>query len=72
MKEQDLENLFQHICKKKEVKVGNEIVTQTNLKFKLFGLITIKEVSVTMTDDKTVFVGGIPLGFALDTKRCYC
>ena len=52
----------------KEVKVGNEIVTQTNLKFKLFGLITIKEVAVTMTDDKTVFVGGIPLGFALDTK----
>lgn len=52
----------------KEIKVGNEIVTQTNLKFKLFGLITIKEVSVTMTDDKSVFVGGIPLGFALDTK----
>lgn len=52
----------------KEVKVGNEIVTQTNLKFKFFGLVTIKEVAVTMADDKTVFVGGIPLGFALDTK----
>lgn len=52
----------------KEVKVGNEIVKQSSLKFKLFGFLTLKEVSVHLADAKLVYVGGIPLGFALETK----
>lgn len=52
----------------KEVNVGGKTVKQSSLKFKLFGLITLKEVSVNVADSKQVFVGGIPLGFALDTK----
>lgn len=52
----------------KQVSVGGEIVKKTSLKFKLFGFLTLKEVGVTVTDDKDVFVGGIPLGFALETK----
>jgi stage IV sporulation protein B len=52
----------------KEVKVGNQLVKQSALRFKLFGLITIKEVGVNVTPNKQVYVGGIPLGFALQTK----
>ena len=52
----------------KEVKVGNEMVKQSSLKFKLFGFFTIKEVGVNLSESKEVYVGGIPLGFALDTK----
>lgn len=52
----------------KEVKVGNEMVKQSSLKFKLFGFFTIKEVAVNLSESKEVYVGGIPLGFALDTK----
>lgn len=56
------------LLSEKQVSVGGEIVKQTSLKFKLFGFLTLKEVGVTVTDDKDVFVGGIPLGFALETK----
>lgn len=52
----------------KQVSVGGEVVKKTSLKFKLFGFLTLKEVAVTVTDEKDVFVGGIPLGFALETK----
>lgn len=56
----DLEN--------KDIIVGGEKNKTTFLKFKLFGVIPIKEVGVTVSDEKEVFVGGIPLGFALNTK----
>lgn len=52
----------------KQVSVGGEMVKKTSLKFKLFGFFPIREVAVTVTDERDVFVGGIPLGFALETK----
>jgi stage IV sporulation protein B len=52
----------------KQVNVGGEVVRQNTLKFKLFGFLMLKEVAVNVTDAKEVFVGGIPLGFALETK----
>lgn len=52
----------------KEVNVGGTKNKVSKLKFKLFGIIPIKEVSVQVSEEKQVFVGGIPLGFALETK----
>ena len=49
------------------VDVGNGN-KQSKLKFKLFGLFTVKEVSVNVSEGKEVFVGGIPLGFSINTK----
>lgn len=52
----------------KEVNVGGEKTKISTLKFKLFGIIPLKEVSVAVGESKEVFVGGIPLGFTLSTK----
>lgn len=35
---------------------------------KLFGFIPIKKTKIVLCDDKTVFLGGIPLGFSVTTK----
>lgn len=52
----------------KDIIVGGEKNKISTLKFKLFGIIPVKEVSVTVGEEKEVFVGGIPLGFSLNTK----
>ncbi len=52
----------------KEISVGDQIIKKSNLKFKLFGLFTIKEIEVNISDSQDVYVGGIPLGFAIETK----
>lgn len=50
----------------KTINVGNEKITISNLIFKLFGFIPIKEIQVDITDAEGLFVGGLPVGFALD------
>lgn len=41
---------------------------KTSLVIKLFGFIPIKKATVVVCDDKSVYVGGIPLGFTVSTK----
>ena len=52
----------------KYINVGGEKNKISTLKFKLFGFIPIKQVEVQVSEEKQVFVGGIPLGFSLQTK----
>ena len=52
----------------KEINVGGVKNKVSTLKFKLFGFIPVKEVNVNVSEEKQVFVGGIPLGFTLETK----
>lgn len=52
----------------KDMIVGGEKNKISTLKFKLFGIIPVREVSVNVGEEKEVFVGGIPLGFSLNTK----
>lgn len=49
-----------------EVGVNQEKIGK--LFIKLFGIIPIKEVSVNIAKDKHIYVGGIPLGFSINTK----
>ena len=51
-----------------EKQVGGEDVSNTKLVFKLFGLLPIKTIEVQVSDGKEVYVGGIPLGFAINTQ----
>ena len=48
------------------VKVGNEKMTISKLIFKLFGFIPIREINVEVSDGKSLFLGGTPIGFAID------
>ena len=41
---------------------------QTSLVIKLFGFIPIKKTEVIVCEDKSVYLGGIPLGFSITTK----
>lgn len=41
---------------------------KTSLVIKLFGFIPIKKTTVVVCDDKSVYLGGIPLGFSVTTK----
>lgn len=41
---------------------------KTSLVVKLFGFIPIKKTTVVVCDDKSVYLGGIPLGFSVTTK----
>ena len=41
---------------------------KTSLVVKLFGFIPIKKTTVVVCDDKSVYLGGVPLGFSLTTK----
>ncbi|MBQ3494936.1 MAG: SpoIVB peptidase [Clostridia bacterium] len=50
------------------VTTGNSSVKSTKLTIKLFGFIPIKTVDVVVTPDKTVYLGGVPLGFSITTK----
>ena len=46
--------------------VGNEKLTISKLIFKLFGFIPIRELSVEVSDGKSLYLGGTPVGFAID------
>lgn len=48
--------------------VGGERVHNTSLLVKLFGIIPIRKVDVVIEESRDVFLGGIPLGFAINTK----
>ncbi len=48
--------------------VGGERKHNTSLLVKLFGFIPIKKVDVVIEDSREVFLGGIPLGFSINTK----
>ena len=50
----------------KVVQVGNEKMTISKLIFKLFGFIPIKEIDVEISDGKLLYLGGTPVGFAID------
>ncbi len=41
---------------------------KTSMVIKLFGFIPIKKVSVVVCDEKNVYIGGIPLGFSINTN----
>ena len=48
--------------------VGGEQRRNTNLSLKLFGVVPIKKINVVVTESREVYLGGIPLGFAINTK----
>ena len=50
----------------KTITVGNEKLTVSKLVFKLFGFIPIREIEVEVSDGKSLFLGGTPVGFAID------
>lgn len=50
----------------KLVQVGNEKLTVSKLIFKLFGFIPIRSIDVQVSDGKSLYLGGTPIGFAID------
>ena len=50
----------------KVVQVGNERMTISKLIFKLFGFIPIRSIDVEISDGKLLYLGGTPVGFAID------
>ena len=48
--------------------VGGERKRNTSLLVKLFGVVPIKKVDAVIEDEKEVFLGGIPLGFSINTE----
>ena len=50
------------------ISVGGERVHNTKLSLKLFGLIPIREVVAVVDDEREVFLGGIPLGFSINSQ----
>lgn len=48
--------------------VGGERRQRTKLSLKLFGFIPIKEVQAVVEDSRQIYLGGIPLGFSINTK----
>lgn len=50
------------------ISVGGERRHNTYLKLKLFGVIPIKQVEAVVEDSRELYLGGIPLGFSINTK----
>ena len=48
--------------------VGGERKHNTSLLIKLFGIIPIKRVDAVVENERRVFLGGIPLGFSINTQ----
>lgn len=48
--------------------VGGERKHNTSLLVKLFGIIPIKKVDAVVEEEQEVFLGGIPLGFSINTE----
>ncbi|MEG1948105.1 MAG: SpoIVB peptidase [Clostridia bacterium] len=51
-----------------EFKAGNSNEKETKLIFKLFGFLPIRQINVKVSEDKLVYLGGEPLGFAVNTQ----
>ncbi|MBR2433316.1 MAG: SpoIVB peptidase [Clostridia bacterium] len=71
----DVENLNQ--CKTfggavwvniSDISVGSGKKTTAKMWLKLFGIIPIRQIEVELTDGEEVYLGGIPLGFAIKTQ----
>lgn len=64
------ENLFGKVMKVNlsDIKVGADKKTKAKMWVKLFGIIPIKKIDVEITKGEEVFIGGIPLGFAINTN----
>ncbi|MBO4412838.1 MAG: SpoIVB peptidase [Clostridia bacterium] len=50
----------------KTINTGSEKLTISKLIFKLFGFIPIKQIQVDVKNDEHLFIGGMPVGFAID------
>ncbi len=50
------------------ISVGGERKHNTTLSLKLFGIFPIKKVNAVVEEEKEVYLGGIPLGFSINTK----
>lgn len=48
--------------------VGGKQQRNTSLLVKLFGFLPVKQVEAIVKEEREVFVGGIPLGFSINTK----
>lgn len=48
--------------------VGGEQRKNTSLLVKLFGFLPVKQVDAVVQEEKEVFIGGIPLGFSINSK----
>lgn len=64
------ENTFGKVIKVNvdNITVGTEKTQTAKMWFKLFGIIPIKQVEVELSQGENVYLGGIPLGFAIKTK----
>ena len=51
-----------------DISVGSGKKTTAKMWLKLFGVIPIRQIEVELTDGEEVFLGGIPLGFAIKTQ----
>lgn len=51
-----------------DISVGANKKTTAKMWLKLFGIIPIRQIEVELTDGEEVYLGGIPLGFAIKTK----
>ena len=50
------------------VSVGGERRHNTKLNLKLFGFLPIRQVDVVLENENEIYLGGIPLGFSINTK----
>ena len=51
-----------------DISVGSGKKTTAKMWLKLFGIIPIRQIEVELTDGEEVYLGGIPLGFAIKTQ----
>lgn len=50
------------------ISVGGEKRRDSNLLIKLFGIIPIRKIDVIVEDSQEIYLGGIPLGFSINTQ----
>src|SRR5574344_1271094 len=60
-------NITAHI-EEKTVTVGGEKATVKTLIFKLFGFLPIKTIETNISEEKEVYIGGLPIGFSIDVN----
>lgn len=64
---QEQEEVFEHITKTVS-QVKNENPVHYTVTCKLFGIIPVKDVEVTLTDEQSVYTGGSPIGIYVETQ----